>query len=139
MVFGKRKRKSGRQMASAVFPILDEQEALNWQWRVAVKEVGEEEATADTHPSISRSTWRGFFRFCDNDPNTLLEVVEAWGEVRGESFQRRGEEDRADSLAGIHLAYRTGIGNLFGYIPEDHPLSGDPRLANEGRKRGWRS
>ena len=139
MVFGKRKRKSGRQMASAVFPILDEQEALNWQWRVAVKEVGEEEATA-RYPSLHLEEYvERMLPLCDNDPNTLLEVVEAWGEVRGESFQRRGEEDRADSLAGIHLAYRTGIGNLFGYIPEDHPLSGDPRLANEGRKRGWRS
>jgi hypothetical protein len=31
-----------------------------------------------------------------------------------------------------------GIGNLFGYIPEQAPAF-DPELAAAGRERGWRS
>jgi hypothetical protein len=30
-----------------------------------------------------------------------------------------------------------GIGNLFGFIPDQAPAF-DPELASEGRKKGWR-
>jgi hypothetical protein len=137
-MFGKRKREKGRRMAEAVYPILDDLEARNWEWKVAVSEVGEEEASV-RFPTLRLEHYvERMLPLCDGDPNTLLDVVTVWGEVRAEQFEARGEEERAGSLAGIHLGFLTGIGNLVGFIPEG-ALSYDEKLAYEGRRRGWRS
>lgn len=134
MVFGKRKREKGRRMAAAVFPILDEAEAYSWAWRVEAEKSGDEAASAKYPPMLLEESVERMLPLCDNDPNTLLEVIQAWAEVRADQF----DDDRGGHLTGMQMGYLTGIGNLFGLVSEDHPLAGDPRLADEGRRRGWR-
>ena len=109
-------------MAAAVFlPVLDKYEAYSWSWRVAAEEIGEE-AAWEKYPRINLPDLIAqLLPSCDNDPNTLLEVMEAWSDVRSEKFEEAGDQDRSFHVAGIYLSagLPRGSGNLFAVHPPE--------------------
>jgi hypothetical protein len=134
-MFGKKKKQS--RIAERVFPYLDDVLANELHRRAERGDVVEE--LGPPPPARDYSTVgivEHLLPLCDNDPNDLLEVMQAWQGAREQEFEQ--DEDRALLAGMIFLtAGLGGVGNLFGFIPESAP-GFNPELAAEGRARGWR-
>lgn len=120
--------------AEFAFPLLDEIEKVRWGWRLSGRRLFDEREGA----TLVANDIEGLLRVCDGDVGKVTEVVAAWAESRREQLDSQGDQGRSQHVMSVWLALGvTGVGNLFGSIPNDDPTY-DPDLAAEGRARGWR-
>ena len=116
---------------------MDEQEAYSWEWRKAIEEVGKDGVSRRFPPADVRDTIADLLSLADNDINRVLDGLEKWYDSVDIVLEDE-DEDRRQHAAGLYIAVAsTGVGNLYGSIP-DTALMFDPKLAAKGRSRGWR-
>jgi hypothetical protein len=116
-----------------VFEYMDRLEAEGWDWSA-------EHDDARFGPKDIAGFVADLLGMCGDSIDVVLETTGEWFRIIDERWgDAEGEEgDRGTQAAGLYVAIGlTGIGNLYGYIPESAP-SFDPELAAEGRRRGWR-
>jgi type II secretory pathway pseudopilin PulG len=120
--------------AEFCFPLLDEIERVRWGWRLSGRRLFDEREGA----TLVANDIESLLRVCDGDVAKVTEVAAAWAESRREQLDSQGDQGRSQHVMSVWLALGvTGVGNLFGSIPNDDPTY-DPDLAAEGRARGWR-
>ena len=126
-----------REIVQAINDYMDEREAYSWERRKAIEEVGEEEAARRFPPADVADTVADLLALADNNINRVLDGLEKWYDSMDIALEDE-DEDRRQHAAGLYIAVAsTGVGNLYGSIP-DTALMFDPKLAAEGRSRGWR-
>jgi hypothetical protein len=126
------RREHARPLARAAFPILDEYEEDDWEWREAGKDPLDDQAAAARDADYLAR----LLLACENDLE-VTDVIQVWYESRRKPFDARGDEDRASHFRRAFLGLIDSYGNLFGRFRETTPAF-DPVKAAEGRRRGWR-
>ena len=136
-MFSTRKREKGRKLAQPAFPILDDAEALSWQWRVAVEEMGEDAANAQ-YPALGDGSGRASHASLREQPKHRDAGHGSLVRRAGRGIRGSGDEDRALHVSGMFMSVGlNGMGiSSASYL--EHALAYDPKLAADGRSRGWR-
>lgn len=148
-VLGKRRRERarerGRRMGAAVAAYMDRLEARSWEWRKIVEQSGKEAANetfgyaGKTEAEIVADVVQDLLGLCEGNIEYVMDAVQAWSDRYDARFNgnQAEAEDRGPHAMGVLMSIQlTGIGNLFGFIPNEAPMH-DPELAAEGRRRGW--
>lgn len=131
-------RRRERRCAEAVAERMDQLEGESWKWRELADRVGEEEA-AEKFPRRSVvDLVEVLLPLCERDIEHLMRALARWYESTTARFDQEGQADRERHVSGLYMDVAlNGIGNLFGFIPNDAGAY-DAGLAEEGRDRGWR-
>jgi len=140
MPFGKATQLEKRaRAAQPLYDYMDQLEAKNWEWRLAGNAGNEDlKQRLQREAPDAPTALRHLYSVCGGDVNVLMDLLGEWQESREAYWDKYGSEDRVSNVAYLHLAIAvTGVGNMFGFIPPHAPAF-DPKLANEGRKLGWR-
>jgi hypothetical protein len=139
-MFRKRRERAERlqAMRSAVANRMDQIAAETWEWGAIAEEQGEEAASRRYPQRSTVDIIAELLPLVDNDVGELTDALADWYDSRLPPYEETGDEDRASHIRGLYMAVGiNGLGNLFGFIPEQAPAF-DAGLASEGRARGWR-
>jgi hypothetical protein len=132
-VFRKRKQERARDEAEHTFRLLDAIERGLWD-----RAHGGEPLDDDGHAQLMANNVRALLGACDGGPNTLMKLVQQWGDAKVDELDAAGDEERSSFVAGVAMDISlNSIGNLFGLIPSTAPAF-DEALVREGQRRGWR-
>jgi hypothetical protein len=134
-VFGRGRRR--RAIFAAVADKMDLEVAESREWQRLADSEGEE-AADERYPRKSVvDVVEELMPLAGNDVGPLMEALHDWYKDR--TARHRDDDDRKADVSGMFLAVAlNGIGNLFGFVPDEAPAY-DEKLARMGRDRGWRT
>jgi hypothetical protein len=123
-------RETGRRIGSAVSAYMDNVEREEWHRLQSAMPPRDDAQSASFIADIVAE----LLPRADDSISSVMAALEAWRDVR----QKAANDQRGEHIASIYtMVALTGVGNLFGLIPNTSPAY-RAHLADEGKRRGWR-
>jgi hypothetical protein len=123
-------REAGRRIGSAVSAYMDDVEREEWHRLQSAMPPRDDAQSA----SFIADVVAELLPRAGDSIDSVIAALEVWKDVR----EKAADDQRGEHIASIYTTIAlTGVGNLFGFIPNTSPAY-RAHLADEGKRRGWR-